>query len=336
MIAERCHFSIKDKPKTLRFIDLFSGAGLLGYGFYAEGYSPVAAYEADPVAAKTHSLNLPGEVTVADLSMEPPSGECDLIVAGPPCQGFSSIGRKRKDDPRNAMCLVIPPWAIHTGAQVVVVENVPAFLESDAWKLMTETMHEYGYETTTWILNAKDFGMAQNRVRSFTVYSLVGLPEQPKPNAEKPNTIENAWDGLPTYPDVGLQHVCQIPSAQSVSRMKHIPEGGDIRDLALKAPELVPPSWYKTKGKVVDIWGRMSWNGISNTLRTGFVHPSKGRFIHPSENRPMTFREAARLQGLPDDFTFAGTPYQIARQIGNGVPTGLSRAVAVSIKKLLG
>lgn len=314
-------------------IDLFSGAGLLGYAFHKEGYNLVAAYEADATAAETHRRNLPGKVVTCDLSLQKPEGTCDVIIAGPPCQGFSSIGKKSKNDPRNALCAIIPDWAKKTGASFVVIENVPSFLKSSAWLKMANKFKRMGFQIGTWKLNAKDYGVAQNRMRSFTICSKGELPDLYQIEKEDPVTVRQALRGLPRYPNYKTQHFAREQSPQSLERISLIPEGGDIRNLAQTAPELVPPSWFKTKGKVIDIWGRLSWNGVSNTLRTGFLHPSRGRFLHPTQNRPISFREAARIQGLPDDFIFCGKAGQLARQIGNGVPTGLGRAVAKHIYK---
>lgn len=319
------------KPMTThrpRVIDLFSGAGLLGYSFHKEGFRLVGAYEFDPVAAATHARNLPGLVKVCDLSSFKPEGGCDVIIAGPPCQGFSSIGSRSEGDPRNYLALVIPKWAEATGAKMVIVENVPAFLDSDAWKRMARRFKRIGFDVQAWILNAKDFGVAQNRLRSFTICSLVGLPDLSVIKRRKAFLVRDAFRGLPAYPDFSIQHYARTQSEQALRRMELIPAGGDIRDLADVAPDLVPPSWFKTKGKIIDIWGRLPIAGVSNTLRTGFLNPSRGRFLHPCENRPISFREGARLQGLPDTFLFEGTPEQLARQIGNGVPVGVGRAVA--------
>lgn len=316
-------------------IDLFSGAGLFSLAFRHEGYRLEAAYEFDRVAAATYRLNFRDRVTVADLGALPPTGRCDVIAAGPPCQGFSSIGERREDDPRNLLCRVVPKWAAHCGAKVAVVENVAGFLQSHAWGLMAADFEKLGYEVKAWTLNARDFGVAQNRIRSFTICSRVGLPDLDVLRHSPARTVREAFADLPRYPAPEIQHFARTQSDYAMDRIRRIPPGGDIRDLVDTAPHLVPPSWYRTRGKVVDIWGRIPWNGVANTVRTGFLNPSRGRFLHPAEDRPITFREAARLQSLPDTFRFVGTPQQIARQIGNGVPFNLGRRVARAVKSLL-
>jgi DNA (cytosine-5)-methyltransferase 1 len=313
--------------------DLFSGAGLLGYAFHIEGFELSHAFERDPVAAATHRRNLPGSVTVGDLLHTAPVGSYDVLIAGPPCQGFSSIGSRRSGDPRNGLCELIPTWATKTGARLVLVENVPSFLESMEWASMVRKFRRRGYSVRAWTLNARDFGVAQNRLRSFTIASLEDVPDLGALEKLPRATVRQAFRGLPKYPAWSIQHYAREQSAQSFERIRLVPPGGDVRHLADKHPHLVPPSWFRTNGKIVDIWGRLDWNGISNTLRTGFLNPSRGRFLHPTADRPISFREAARLQGLPDTFLFEGTPEQLARQIGNGVPIGLGRAVAQAISQ---
>lgn len=316
-------------------IDLFAGAGLLSLAFQQEGYKLIRAYELDANAAATYRQNIGDIVDACDLSDVAPSGSCDVVVAGPPCQGFSSLGKRKHDDPRNRLCQIIPLWAQQCGAKIAIVENVPAFLRSRAWKRMTDKFATLGYEVASWTLDASRFGVAQRRLRSFTVCSRVGLPSADDLREHTPTTVRDAFRNLPRFPCKRIQHFTRTPSAFAIKRMSRIPPGGDIRDLAQTAPNLVPPSWFRISSKVVDIWGRLDWDGVANTLRTGFLNPSRGRFLHPERNRPISFREAARLQGIPDSFTFVGKPEQISRQIGNGVPVSLGRAVAAWIRPLL-
>ena len=148
-------------------------------------------------------------------------------------------------------------------------------------------------------------------------------------------TVREAWSGLPDRPDGLNWHVARSPSALALARMKVIPPGGDKRDVLRKAPKLAPRSWWKIGGEATDVWGRMFWDKPCNTLRTALLNASKGRYIHPEQNRVITLREAARLQSVPDWWEFEGTPYQVARQIGNGVPLVLGRLVARAVMRVL-
>jgi len=113
-----------------------------------------------------------------------------------------------------------------------------------------------------------------------------------------------------------------------------IPEGGDKRDIMRAAPELAPPSWWSFPGQLTDVWGRMEWDRPANTLRTCLQNASKGRYIHPEQERVISLREAARLHSIEDTWSFSGLPTQVARQIGNSVPPRLGRAVARCVRQL--
>lgn len=324
-------------PKTSspKVIELFSGAGLFGCAFQREGFHLSAAYEWDSVAASTYARNLGTHIKVCDLTKARPEGRADILIAGPPCQGFSSLGRRDPDDPRNSMALIIPDWAFATDAQIVVVENVAPFLKSPVWSRLKQRFEKAKYETFTWVLDAADFGAPQRRVRSFTVFSKLGAPPLESFLLPERQTVRQAFAGLPKKPCRDIQHFTLPRSEFALRRIRLVPEGGDIRDVAKVARHLVPPSWFRTKGKIIDIWGRMRWDDVSPTIRTGFLNPSRGRFLHPEEDRPISFREGARLQMVPDDFMFNGTPEQMARQIGNGVSLGVGRAMACAVAELV-
>jgi DNA (cytosine-5)-methyltransferase 1 len=269
------------------------------------------------------------------LTRQRPEGRADVLIAGPPCQGFSSLGRRDPSDPRNQLALIIPDWAFAVGARVVIVENVKLFLRSPALARIRRRFEESGYETFSWVVNAADFGAPQRRVRSFTVFSKTGSPALELPVGAGRRTVRQAFAGLPNFPCREIQHFTLPRSDFALKRIRLVPKGGDIRDLARLAPHLVAPSWFRTAGKIIDIWGRMRWDEIGPTVRTGFLNPSRGRFLHPDEDRPISFREAARLQMVPDEFLFSGTPEQMARQIGNGVSVGVGRSMARATAALL-
>lgn len=322
------------KPCRPKVIELFSGAGLFGYAFQREGFDLCAAYEYDRVAASTYARNLGNHVKVSDLLSLRPEGRADVLIAGPPCQGYSSLGRRDPDDPRNNLALVIPDWASAVGARIVVIENVALFLKSPVWNRIRRRFEKAGFQTHFWVLNAADFGAPQRRMRSFTVFSKIGRPSLEPLALGRRCTVREAFAGLPEFPRREIQHFALPRSEFALRRIRLIPEGGDIRDVARQARHLVPPSWFRTRGKIIDIWGRMRWDDLAPTIRTGFLNPSRGRFLHPEEDRPISFREAARLQMVPDSFGFDGTAEQIARQIGNGVPVGTGRAMAHAIGAL--
>jgi DNA (cytosine-5)-methyltransferase 1 len=316
--------------------ELFAGAGLFGRAFQDEGFSLISAYEWNDVAASTYHRNLNSSIKVCDLSKQRPEGKAEVLIAGPPCVGFSSLGHRNPTDPRNLLGLIIPDWAIALDARVVVIENVAAYLKSFVWSEIRNRFEKIGFETYFWTINAADVGAPQRRIRSFTVFSKIGRPPLEDCFNVATSTVREAFRSLPRFPNRRAQHYTLPRSEYALRRIRLVPPGGDVRDIARKARHLVAPSWFRTHGKIIDIWGRMRWDEAGPTIRTGFLNPSRGRFLHPSEDRPISFREAARLQMVPDDFFFNGTPEQIARQIGNGVSLGVGRAMAKAVAILTG
>ena len=294
-----------------RVIDLFAGVGMFGHGFALEGFCIEHSYELDPMTAAVNAMNSKSPVDACELSSVRPQGTCEVLIAGPPCQGFPSIGSKWANDPRNSLCMVIPRWAEATLPKVVVVENVPRFLQAPAWKVMCTRMKELGYEMAVEIVNARNYGVAQNRTRSLTFFSKGALPNISNRVWATELNVRDAFAELPKAPTPKIQHYCHTPSKQSAERIALVPYGGDIRDIYKISPHLVPPSWIKVKDKIVDIWGRLTWEGVSNTIRTGFLHPSRGRFLHPTE-------DSCRAPLLP----MAGLRLRCCARSRDGLPMG--------------
>jgi DNA (cytosine-5)-methyltransferase 1 len=310
------------------FTDLFSGAGLFSAGFVAEQCEPVLAVDISKDAIATYNSNLPpvGVVkSVTEMTEIPPS---DILIAGPPCQGFSTLGRRDPLDVRNVLALDVIRWAQGSGAKVVVIENVPPFLASQQWRDLARGLLKLGYSIDTWELDAVNYGTPQLRRRAFTVASLIGPVERPLPTVRRITVGEalsrpiSCEDSLHTWPK---------PTGLAAERIPLIPPLGDKRDIMRLAPELCPPSWVKVGCQATDVWGRIDPTEPANTIRCTFQNPSKGRYLHPTENRTLSLREGARLQGVPDTWEFVGKPYPVARQIGNGVPVPLARAVAAVV-----
>jgi len=315
-------------------VDLFSGAGLFSYAFAREGFNIVQAVEINRRAAATYAANLGEHIMCDDVTKVKPEGRCDVLIGGPPCQGFSTLGRMDPRDPRNLLGLEMVRWSKVLCPSVVVIENVAAFLDSPTWAIIALRFQRLGYDVHKMVLNAADFGVPQLRSRSFTIASKLG-PVEMHPHFSSPRTVAEAWEGLARRPDGRNFHYAPKPSPLALARMRVIPEGGDKRDVMERAPRLAPPSWWRTTNVVTDVWGRMSWDKPSNTLRTCLNNPSKGRYIHPSQNRVISLREAARLHTIADNWTFQGDPVHVAAQIGNSVPPDLGRAIARAVARIL-
>jgi DNA (cytosine-5)-methyltransferase 1 len=247
------------------------------------------------------------------------------------------LGKRSSTDERNLLALTILPWAAVLRPKVVVVENVAVFADSGVAGKLRLGLERYGYRVEAHVIDAQVFGVPQRRLRSFMIGSKCSASEaRLKTKCSRPVSVREAWAGLPQVPNNKNHHYAPTPSALALARMRVIPPGGDKRDVMSRAPRLSPPSWFKTPGEITDVWGRLEWDEPSNTLRTCLLNPSKGRYIHPEQNRVMSLREAARLHSIPDFWEFFGKPTQIARQIGNSVPPLMGRAVARKVVGLLG
>ena len=323
-----------ESASSLRVTDLFSGAGLFSAGFKAAGYDIVLAVELDGQAVKSYSRNVSPNIIKGSVT-EQVAVQSDVLIAGPPCQGFSTLGRMDPTDARNSLSLDVVRWAKDSAAKVVVIENVPPFLRSPQWKLLARRLKALGYEIETWELNAHDFGTPQLRRRAFTVASKVGKIGEPLATGPGMNVGRVIGDLVDVARGEDPMHTWPIPVGIAAQRIRLVPPGGDKRDIVRLAPELCPPSWGKMGCQATDVWGRVNPNAPSNTLRCTFQNPSKGRYLHPTLDRSLSLREGARLQGIPDEWQMSGRGYAVARQIGNGVPVPLAKAVAEQVRKAL-
>jgi DNA (cytosine-5)-methyltransferase 1 len=347
--------------REIRTVDLFAGAGGLSHGFHQSrlGFRPVFAVEIDGAAARTFKRNFNCHVYDGPIENVEQYPEADVIIGGPPCQGFSLLGRDRDEDSRAQLNEL---WQQYIRAvkmikpKAFVIENVPQFQKSAQFHRLLEIMEsdpdlsEYGFNYG--VLNAADYGVPQLRRRGIFV-AIRGLSEVPWPpppthGPQSPDdtphrTLRDTIADLPAKParseidfdgDMQDLHLFRNPTEKSLARYKAIPEGGNRFDLARERPDLLPPCWAKKPTGTTDVMGRLWWDRPSFTIRTEFFKPEKGRYLHPQAHRPITHREAARIQTFPDDFVFEGTKLEVARQIGNAVPPKLGEALARFVHNL--
>jgi len=336
---------------TYTVIDLFAGAGGMTLGFERAGFVPVFAVEVERAAARTYEANFGSHIVDRPIQEVERFPDADIVIGGPPCQGFSPLGRDR--DPKSRE-LLNTLWREYARAlrQVrplaFVIENVPEFVRSEQFQAFLRTarrdkfLREYDIEYR--VLNAAEHGVPQRRRRGIVVASRVGSPSWPEPtHAEETDllgrkrfsTVRDAIGDLPLVPDEKDWHISRNPTEKSIARYKAVPEGGNRFDLARNRPDLLPDCWARKKSGTTDVFGRLWWDRPAYTIRTEFFKPEKGRYLHPQAHRPITHREAARLQSFPDDFAFKGSKTDVARQIGNAVPPLLAERIAHSVREML-
>lgn len=316
-------------------IDLFSGCGGMTVGFRDEGFEPLLAVEWDRVAAATYAANFGEEHTkacdiaqVSDREIPP----ADVIIGGPPCQGFSNLGLKRLKDPRNQLWREYVRFIQTARPKVFVVENVDRFHASPEFAMLEAeaangTLKEYTLRSA--VLNAADYGVAQRRRRTIVIGSRVGPVDLPLPtHARTPEpgtalhpwrTVRNVISNLPRRPDStelpdslteffgvpmpgvfkGLDiHFRRQPTALSLDRYSYAPPGGGRFDVP---PALLPRCWREKPTGTTDVMGRMRWDAPSLTIRTEFFKPEKGAYLHPQwEPGPTTTHHGPRyVKGNP-------------------------------------
>lgn len=352
-----------DNRKNARFVvaDLFAGAGGITEGFREVGFAPAIAVECDKWASASyvenfgdHMLTCPIEnvvisrvetgfdwegSTVCGKPKTVHTPEIDVLVGGPPCQGFSPLGRMtdwEKIDPRNRLWREYMRVVETVKPKVFVIENVPELLRSGEFERLKRQAEskELGYELSFGVLNAAHYGVPQVRRRAIIIGSRIGKVSLPPETLER-RSVRDAIGNLPPKPTGEDMHLPRKPSKTSVERYKCVPQGGNRFDLMRKRPDITPRCWLEKTSGSTDVFGRMEWGKPSPTIRTEFFKPEKGRYLHPKAHRPITLREAARLQTFPDSFVFVGAPIQVAKQIGNAVPVLLAQHIGLQIRASL-
>lgn len=299
------------------------------------------------------------------LDGDKPIPKTDVLIGGPPCQGFSLLNRDRTGDHRRSLWWHFMEVADRARAKVIVMENVPQLLGSREFSQMMRRLRELKFNhVMAHVLSAANYGVPQVRKRAIIVASRVGpialpIPSHleagrlaklngdaglwgrvPRPWVDVETAIADLPDPVGTEIGVGVSATAELhfgrqPTATSLERYRVVPYGGNRFDLLREAEHLTPECWKRKKSGGTDLFGRLWWARPSVTIRTEFFKPEKGRYLHPEAHRPITHREAARLQSFPDRFRFTGSKTQVARQIGNAVPPLLAYAIAKRVGECL-
>lgn len=339
------------------FIDLFSGCGGMSLGFEMAGYRSLLAIDCWQDALTTYADNRPGVKTLcADIeqidiqALQTELGEArpDVIIGGPPCQGFSVAGKRMVDDKRNVLYKSFVRFVDAFSPKAFVMENVPNILsmgEGIVRDSILRDFQELGYKVTYQVLLAADYGVPQNRRRAFFVgirngetfvfpektvveattskEALSDLPETSlEDGASYPCVAQSDFQRLMRKNSLGIyNHQTTAHNEQTVRIISLVPDGGNYKSL--------PESLQGTR-KVHIAWTRLNSQRPSFTIDTGHRH-----HFHYLWNRVPTVRESARLQSFPDDFVFLGSRTSQNKQVGNAVPPLLALPLALSLQKHL-
>lgn len=314
----------------------------------------IGAVEIDPTAADTYEQNHPEiklwrqdvqtltvEEVLQELHLKP--GQLDLLAGCPPCQGFSSMrtrnGSLKIDDARNDLVLDFLRLVEGLRPKAVMLENVPELAKDVRMTWIMDKLGALGYYTgadSFEIRNVKDFEVPQSRRRLILMTSLRGKVDFPAQSKHK-STVRRAIGHLPppeASDDVLHRSVMQNGS-KVLELIKAIPlDGGSRNDL----PEEMQLECHKRlKRGYFDVYGRMSWDAVAPTITGGCTNPSKGRFLHPQEHRAISLREAALLQGFPENYKFSLKRGRVVASlmIGNALPPAFVRHHALALADAL-
>lgn len=340
------------RRRKLRVIDLFAGCGGLTQGLDEAGFRVVGAIERDELAAQAYKLNHPNvrlwrrdirRVSVADVrkKLRLARGRVELLAGCPPCQGFSNIrtrnGRRRVRDKRNNLVREFMRFVRGLAPKTVMFENVPGLATKRRFKELVAQLKELGYEVNWSILDAADYGVPQRRRRLILVASKgTKIPFGAEARVRR-NVRDAIGDLVHPRHSRDPHHAHAMKTKRSVRIRKLISmiprNGGSRTDLSRR-------HWlacHKRCDGFKDVYGRMRWSQVAPTITGGCLNPSKGRFLHPTHNRPITIREASLLQGFPKSykFPFGAGSYSLAELIGNALPPEFVRRHAVSIRRAL-
>lgn len=334
-------------------IDLFSGAGGLHIGFEKAGFEIRLCVDNDDLVEKTHKRNFPtipmihrdiNLVGAEEIRNYLDNGVVDIVIGGPPCQGFSTIGKRsssneekrKKKDPRNELVLTYARLIKELQPKFIVMENVKGILtlENGAYlQKVLNILRETGYNVDYKLINMADYGVPEIRERVIIIGNRLGLPVSfPAPDhSDNPNDNlppwENCWsvlsdlEGLPDNPE--FNHVALKHTEKNIARYKLIPEGGRLPE------DNLPKELYRKN------FGN-TYKRLSRTRPALTMVPGNDAFpIHPTLNRSLTVREAARIQTFPDSMVFEGNRRQQGHQVGNAVPPLFSQKLASFIAQEL-
>ena len=354
--------------KEFKILDLFSGAGGFSYGMEKNPhFKTLVALDFNEPAIETFKNNMPwchtivGDITSEDVKKEVIEQSkklgINMIIGGPPCQGFSLKGKKLGlEDPRNFLFKEYLKIVEILQPEVFVIENVKALLSTSSGFFrdqIIKIVKEMGYFVDYGVLTATDFGVPQTRQRAIFICCKSKLISLPKPTSEKVYTVRDAISDL-SYLEANEGAFSQPYTTEAQSEYQTARRKGSKilfnhkaskhLEHAIAKLKMIPPECGKEhlpkellgNQQFSGTWGRLKWDEPSPTIDTRFDACSNGTNNHPYLNRSITPREAARIQSFDDKFVFIGAKVNIRAQIGNAVPPLLAKAIADKIDEDLG
>jgi DNA (cytosine-5)-methyltransferase 1 len=344
------------RETSYRMIEGFCGPGGMSLGLRDAGFAVAHAFDVDPPSIATHNRNLGQHGVVADANevsgfalmaeLGIKRGELDLFAGGPPCQGFSKQKRgAHLGDSRNDLVKEYIRIVGELHPRFFFFENVAIFGQKRG-KDYIALMHDRftDYEINHCFVNSVDFGLPQARERFLLVgrrRDVNGPFSFPKKIVSYGPTVGDALKGLPeppedfsVHPEYANHQRARVTEV-NIRRFAYVPQGGGWKDIPV---ELRLPCHQRVdteKGGWPDVFGRLEWNGLCPTITGGFDSFTRGRYGHPLQDRPLTPREAARIQGFPDNYVFEGTRGDVRSQIGNAVPPPVAFGVGSHIMQAL-
>jgi DNA (cytosine-5)-methyltransferase 1 len=335
----------------LTAIDLFAGAGGATAGLKAAGFDVRAAVEIDATAARSYRLNHPETAVIqSDIRLVTGReilraarlrrGQLAILQACPPCQTWSSLGKRSPSDPRNELVTVVAGLIEGLRPRGFILENVLGLRDDERLADLLRRSRDMGYVSKVYVVDASDFGVPQRRRRLIVLGSRVaGISALPAALADllppefdrSRRTVREAIGRLADGPDA--LHRYRRLGTLAQMRAEALPAGGRRKDL----PERLQLKCHKTLGTrgATAAYGRMAADEVAPTLTTRCTTPACGPYFHPWENRGISLREAALLQTFPADYKFDGHYDEIERQIGNAIPVRLAEAAARAARTIL-
>lgn len=360
-------------PKRLTFLDLFCGCGGLSLGFTMAGFDLIAGIDNNDAAIRTYRNNFKSAKAICEdiLSIDKDKivdkiGDIkgiDVIVGGPPCQGFSNANKNyvELDDPRNKLFFEFVKFVELAHPKVVVIENVPQIVTKNkgyAKERITEIFNERGYYVTNAILDASDYGVPQKRLRNFFIITKdaafdmasIGKSSEKTTVREAIGELYQFEGGVPEFRELHLppqtpyqeylrakdnlihNHDIHYPAAIQQKRISYVPQGGNWRDVPEELWETKRTTNSTRKNRHSSAYKRLKEDDVSVTIDAGNQHSN---YYHPVFHRLPTVREAARIQSFPDDFVFEGIMTEQYLQVGNAVPPIMAKYIANAIKEFI-